>query len=510
MTTWKKRLAPAVVCALLFVALVASTASAMVPLFATQNAHSGAIPKYVFLFIGDGMSFPQIASAEMYLGKKANLTDLVGGGGIEQLAFTQLPIAGAAMTLDATSFIPDSASTATSIASGYKTLSGVLNMDISKTIKYTPISETLKAQGYKVGIVSSVPLNHATPAAFYAKVDSRSKNYEISLQAAASGFDYFAGGYFMDPQDKGATKTHVYDVFKKAGYKVANSKADILNLNKSSGKVLAVSPNLAVDGQSLPYEIDRKPGELSLADFVKKGIDVLDNDKGFFMMVEGGKIDWAAHANDGASSIHDTIALDNAVQEALWFASAHPTETLIVVTGDHECGGMSIGYAGTGYDTAFNKLDKVSMSFEAFDATVAAPYVASHTSETAKLSDLAQNIKQAFGLLMPSDVDAKHYPEMVLTTGEIVKLEAALAKQMLPASQRNYTADEQIMYGTYQPLSVTLTHLLNNKAGLTFSSYSHTALPVPVYAYGPGQELFNGYYDNTNIYHKLADILNLK
>jgi alkaline phosphatase len=98
---------------------------------------------------------------------------------------------------------------------------------------------------------------------------------------------------------------------------------------------------------------------------------------------------------------------------------------------------------------------------------------------------------------------------MVLSDNEIAKLEAALAKQMLLSSERNYTADEQIMYGTYQPLSVTLTHILNNKAGMTFSSYSHTALPVPVYAYGLGQELFDGYYDNTDINHKLAAILGL-
>lgn len=509
MRNWKKHLAPVTACVLLLVALLAGTASA-VTIGGSTAPYNGTAPKYVFLFIGDGMSFPQVSSAEMYLGKQANLADIVGGGGIEQLTFSQFPVSGAAMTFDATSFIPDSASTATSIASGYKTLSGVINMDISKTVKYTPISETLKSLGYKVGVVSSVPLNHATPAAFYAKVDSRSKNYEIALQAPASGFDYFAGGYFMEPQDKGATKTHIYDVFKKAGYKVATSTADILNLNNKSGKVLAVSPSLAVDGESLPYEIDREPGELSLADFVRKGIDVLDNSKGFFMMVEGGKIDWANHANDGAASIHDTIAFDSAVEQAVKFAAAHPSETLIIVTGDHECGGMSLGFAGTGYSTAFNTLQQVKMSFEVFDKQVSAPYVASHTTANAKLTDLAQEIKYAFGLLFPNDPDAKYYPQMVLTSGEISKLEAALAKQMLPAAERKYTADEQIMYGTYQPLSVTLTHVLNNKAGMTFSSYSHTALPVPVYASGVGQELFNGYYDNTNIYTKLADILGLR
>ena len=100
---------------------------------------------------------------------------------------------------------------------------------------------------------------------------------------------------------------------------------------------------------------------------MKKGIDVLDNEEGFFMMVEGGKIDWSGHANDARSNIGDVIALDEAVQVAIDFANKHPEETLIIVTGDHETGGMTIGQATTGYNTAFHILQNQNMSYVEFD-----------------------------------------------------------------------------------------------------------------------------------------------
>jgi alkaline phosphatase len=382
-------------------------------------------------------------------------------------------------------------------------------MDASKQVEYTPITEDLAKRGYKIGVVSSVPINHATPAAFYSKVASRDEYYNIALQLANSGFDYFGGGGFLSPT--GDNQAHIYDVLKEKGYKVVDDKASINNLNNQSGKVVAVTPNPSVDGTSLPYEIDRKQGELSLADFVKKGIDVLENPNGFFMMVEGGKIDWSGHANDAAATIHDTIAFSNAVEEAIKFYHRYPEDTLIIVTGDHETGGLTIGFAGTGYSTFFEKLDKVSMSSDdIFKRVVLEDYIQEKTVETAKLSDLTAEIKNGFGLLFPTDADAKFYPEMVLTESEIQRLEEALRQSMIPSSERNYSEQEEIMYGTYDPLSVTIAHILNNKAGLHYSTYAHSGLPVPVFALGAGEELFNGFYDNTDIYAKMAAILKLK
>jgi len=108
---------------------------------------------------------------------------------------------------------------------------------------------------------------------------------------------------------------------------------------------------------SMPYEIDRAADNLFLADYTAEGIRLMNNPRGFFMMIEGGKIDWACHANDAMAAIQDTIAFDDAVAVAVDFMNEHPRRTLIVVTGDHECGGMTLGFAGTNYDTYFEVLN---------------------------------------------------------------------------------------------------------------------------------------------------------
>ena len=394
--------------------------------------------------------------------------------GGEQLSFMNFPTVGSAQTFDSTSFCPDSASTATSISTGHKTYSGVINMDTTKTVKYTTISEQLKAQlGYKIGVLTTVNLNHATPAAFYAHQSSRKNYYEIGQELIASNFDYFAGGGFLNP----------------------------------TGKVIAVDENLA-DGDAMNYDMDLTDNKWELADYVQKGIEVLNNDKGFFMMVEGGKIDWACHANDAAASINDTIALDRAVQAAYKFYEQHPADTLILVTGDHETGGLTIGYAGTNYDTYLKNLENQTLSYAKFDTE----YVASYKENKTPFSQVLADIKSNFGLVTADDADAAADPTLVLTDYEVQKLKTAYERTLKvgASSQDKMTQEEYDLYGTYEPLSVTITHILNNKSGIAFSSYSHTGLPVPVFAVGNGSTLFDGYYDNTDIYNKLAALTKVK
>ncbi|HPE94340.1 MAG TPA: alkaline phosphatase, partial [Sphaerochaeta sp.] len=317
-------------------------------------------PKYVFMFIGDGMSHVQINAAQILKGsnEKGNLS-------LKPLTFTEFPVVGLQTTFDATSFCPDSASTATSLSSGYKTHSGTIGLGIDKQMVGKTIAEQVKQQkGWKVGLVSTVTLNHATPAAYYAHVPSRNSYYDIGVQMVASGFDYFGGGAISKPDDGG--RKSIYNLLLEAGYLVTDSKSQILNLTSASGKVYAQNPRLQ-DSGSMPYAMDMNENDVSLAQFVQKGIDVLNNPEGFFMMVESGKIDWACHANDAAAEIYDLLAFDQAIAVALDFAKAHPEETLIVVTGDHETGGMTIGYAGTGYNTALDILYNQKLSYVAFD-----------------------------------------------------------------------------------------------------------------------------------------------
>lgn len=475
------------------------------PAYGAATQFNGIKPKYVFLFIGDGMSTPQVNSAQMYLGNKLK----PGSPAIEKLEFTKFPGVGSADTYDASSFIPDSASTGTSIASGYKTLDGVINMDTTKKINYEPITRKLKRDGYKIGIISTVTLNHATPAVFYANEASRNNYYSIAKQMATSGFDFFGGGYFGDPDGKKAgieKGEHIFDLAKKNGYKVVTTKKEILNLNNRTGKVLAVDPTAlnAKDGD-MAYEIDRRPDELSLADFVRKGIEVLDNPNGYFMMVESGKIDWACHANDAGTSIMETIAFNEAIKEALKVYDKYPNDTLIIVTGDHETGGMTIGFAGTNYNTFFGNLDRQHISYANFDKIVN-DYKSKTKPGSEKLEDLLPQIKQAYGLVLPTDPDAANH--LVLTEVEITRLRNALRQTMVADSN---VGQEYLLYG-YQskPLTVTCNHILNNRAGVHFSTYAHSGLAVPVYAIGQGYELFFGAYDNTDINEKMKAVTKVK
>lgn len=479
---------------------------------AAQQVESAKAPKYVFLFIGDGMSYPQFQAASDYLGALADsdytqalpsnsYDDRAGAvlDGPEALNFMNFDVAGSAVTYDSCSFAPDSASTATSIATGYKTYSGMINVDITGSTPYETIAEKLHSQkGWKVGIISSVNLNHATPAAFYAHQASRNNYYEIGEELVASGFEYFAGGGLKKVTGPDKDKTSLYDLAADAGYKVTYTQADAEAVTAADEKVILIDEHLA-DSDAMDYEMDRQDGEWALADYVEKGIEVLDNDTGFFMMCEGGKIDWACHANDAATTIHDTIAFADAVQVAIDFAAEHPDETLILVTGDHETGGLTIGFAGTDYDTYLSLLESQTISFTQFDEQ----YVASYKENKTPFEDVLADIEELFGLKASGEEGDK----LALTDYEKELLRAAYEKSVNGTASSEYEQEEYVLYGTYEPLSVTVTHIINNKSGVSFTSYSHTGLPVAVFAEGAGSAEFEGYYDNTDIYNKLADML---
>lgn len=484
-----------------YVLLACMVISAFVASFSGVSAQAeAAAPKYIFLFIGDGMSYPQFQVASDYLGQIQENDEILSGG--VPLSFMEFPVAGSATTFDSTSFAPDSASTATSIATGHKTYSGVINMDESKTIPFETIAEKLKKQqNYKIGIVSSVNLNHATPAAFYAHQPSRGNYYEIGEELVASGFEYFGGGAMIYPTGKEEDRKDIYEVMAEGGYKVVKTYADANAITAADQKVVVIGETLA-DSDALSYDLDRAEAEWSLADYVSKGIEVLNNETGFFMMVEGGKIDWACHANDAGAVIADTIALDESVKVAVEFAAQHPEDTLILVTGDHETGGLTIGFAGTAYDTYLQNLSSQKITYARYDVDYVQKYIENGTSFDEAMAD----VSELFGLTLPANAASAAQPTLVLTNSEVVDLEKAYNLSINGGTGDRESYQEYLMYGGYEPFSVTINHILNNKSGLNFSSYSHTGLPVAVFAQGIGADLFKGYYDNTDIYFKLAEL----
>ncbi len=481
----------------------------------TGNDWSGQKAKYVFMFIGDGLGLQQVNAAEVYNG---SINRTGGKPAIRKLALSGLPVQGMITTYSTNSFITDSAPAATSLASGYKTENGVIGMDPAKKRKFTTVAQMVRAKGMKVGVLTTVSLNHATPAAFYASVPSRNDYYGIGEKLIDSGFDYFAGGGLHQNTGKDKDRRNLYEIAKEKGYQVLRTREDILAA-KPDTKIIAVNPIL--DGSNaMPYDMDRTERELSLAEFTKKGIELLDNPKGFFMMVEGGKIDWACHANDAAAAILDTFAFDAAVREALAFAERHPDETLIIVVGDHETGGMSIGFAGTQYDTFFEKIAHQKESYESFDKKIVA-----FRKETEKTFEkMMPVITESFGLLTATagehaaleekakagDDAARTTLSMTLSDFELGELRTAFENSMLEKKERAKDEATFLLYGGYEPLSVKITHILNQKAGIGWTTYAHTGIPVPIFAKGLGSELFAGYYDNTDVAWKTMSILGVR
>ncbi|MGN0775206.1 MAG: alkaline phosphatase, partial [Candidatus Ventricola sp.] len=387
-------------------------------------------------------------------------------------------------------------------ATGKKTYSGMINVDITGAIPYETIAEKLHRQlGWKIGVISTVNLNHATPAAFYAHQASRNNYYEIGQELVKSGFEYFAGGGLKKPTGNNKDQTSLYELAKNAGYKVTFTQAEAEAVTAADGRVILIDEHLA-DSDAMAYEMDRADSQWALADYVAKGIEVLDNDTGFFMMCEGGKIDWACHANDAGATVSDTLALADAVQVAIDFAQEHPADTLILVTGDHETGGLTIGFAGTDYDTYLDTLTSQKISYAQFDEA----YVAGYKKNKTPFEEAMKDVEALFGLKM----NGEKMDRLALTDYELERLRTAYALAMTDYDTENYTQEQYVLYGEYNPFSVTVTHILNNKAGVDFTSFSHTGLPVAVFAQGVGAEAFGSYYDNTEIYNRLAALLEVK
>ena len=482
----------------------------------TDGGYNGKQPKYIFYFIGDGMSQPQITMAEKAINDKDFLAQFntqtcniynIGSG--YKMNVKRFKNAALATTNAENRFITCSAAAATALATGHKTTINTISKNGERTENLKTVAEMARDNGMKVGVITSVSLDHATPACFYAHEDDRNSYENIGHWLLKSDFDFFGGGNVRWDKYKDMTKEQFFDSLKIKGYTVATDLKAFNALDKNTGKIFTTIPknmDTVHDGSTLPYNIDLDiqscdDDRLVLKDFVKKAVDVLYNeDKGFFLMTEGGKIDWTDHANDAVSNVYETLALDQAIGVALDFYEQHPDETLIVFTGDHECGGLTLGFAGTHYESAFNLMKNQTISYQEFSEQNREFFKNKPTFD-----QTLEWIKKNFGLgdtaVLPlSDYELKRlktaYEEV---NNFLAKKESKLSKE-----------EKYLYYGTYDYICVTATHILDNKAGVDWASYSHTALPVPVYSSGPGSEILNGYIDNTDIPKTIMQVAGLK
>lgn len=437
--------------------------------------------KYVFFFIGDGMGVNQVNATEMYLAEKAD-----GRIGLEKLLFASFPVASFATTYSLTNSITDSAAGGTALATGSKTYNGAIGVDINKE-RLQSVAEKAKKAGRRVGITTSVSVDHATPAAFYAHQPQRSMYYEIASEIPASGFDFFAGSGFLRPEkDKdGNAVPNVIGKIEDAGYTVARG-LDEYNAKKGSAQKMVLIQDASADQASLHYAIDRQPGDLTLAQITSSAVEFLTrgSNKGFFLMVEGGKIDWSCHSNDGPTTLEEVADMDEAVKVAYEFYQKHPKETLIVISADHETGGLALG--NTDYTLHFRDLSYQTMSLDQVSRRITDLRRGHATWDDAKalLSD-------CMGL----------FSKVQLTWEQ----ERALHDAFNESFVKNNLKFEESLYARTEPLAVAARDVLNHTSRLGWTTGAHSGGYVPVFAIGAGSELFaKGKMENTDIPKNIA------
>ena len=431
--------------------------------------------KYVFYFIGDGMGANQVLAAEMYQAA------LQGQIGRVPLLMSQFPYSGQAATFSTSYGITDSAAAGTCLASGKKTDNGMIGQtpDGEPAIS---VASKLHDEGWAVGIMSSVPVDHATPAAQYAHAEKRYEYYKIGTQLTQTGFNFFGGGGFQSPVNKDdALAPNLYDLTREAGYTIVGSYEEA-KANINAEKMLLVPAkdiaNPTRGAGALPYAIDRQEGDLSLAQIVDIAIQRLSQKERFFMMAEGGKIDYSGHGNDPATNIHEVMDFDNAIKVAYQFYEQHPDETLIVVTADHETGGMALGKE--------DSFELQLLQYQTCSSDVLSQQLTRLREENgAKLTwaQVKNLLSELTGL----------YAAIELDKDEDASLQEAFKQMMRKQSS------VKTLYEDINLLAARAKAILSDKAGVGWVGENHTASAVPVFAVGVGAERFTGWMDNSEI-----------
>lgn len=435
-------------------------------------------PKYVFYFIGDGMGPNNVMAAQMYL------AELKGTIGVERLTMTTFPYSGQLSTFSTSNGITDSSAAGTCLATGSKTSNGTLGLD-DKGQPVTSIAERLHQAGWAVGLATSVSIDHATPASFYAHVPKRNQYYDIGTQLAQSGFEFFGGASFYKPVNKDNPELpNLYTLCEEngytfaRGYKEAHERMDVPRMIMiQEGEGIDIT---AGGRAQLPYAINRDSDDLTLEQLTETAISFLAaKNERFFLMVEGGSIDWANHAQDGATSIQEVIDFDRAIQRAYAFYLQHPDETLIVITADHETGGMALGNKDYTLNLQLLQYQQCSsnMLSDMLHETI-------NQDKKPAWADVKKVLTAQLGL----------YDQVPVSEEEDEKLQAVFKKML-----KGKAGDIKTLYKSLNRLSGKAVGLLNTKSKLGWTSYGHTAAPVPVYAIGVGAERFTGWKDNSEI-----------
>jgi alkaline phosphatase len=437
------------------------------PVMADEAASGRA--RSVILLISDGMGAGHQFLAERY-------ADEVLG---TETYISTMPYAAYTSTLTVNNSITDSAPAGSSLHAGGRYRNGVINVDENAMTRFT-IGHAAQQAGKSVGIVSTARITHATPASVYASVPERDMENEIAVQLLEFAPQVALGGgirHFL-PADNGGRREDGRDLvteFTDAGYTVVRTGSELNAVD------LANTDNLLglFTRSHMSYEIDRIQQELdepSLAEMTAAALAILSRDEdGFFLSVEGARIDHASHGNDSVGVLHDQLAFEEAVRVALEYQAAHP-DTLVIVTADHDCGGLVLGRDNI-FSFNVGHLEQYTCSIE---------YA---------LAQIAEDL---------SNVD-----EVLTNCGwSFTEEEQAMLEMMPLNTEPGATGNMQFdASGAANWLHYVMAYSMNRGAEIAFTSWTHTANPVMTFAQGPGAEMLTGTIHLEDIAFAMADAM---
>jgi alkaline phosphatase len=412
-------------------------------------------PHNVILMIPDGFGPASVTMARMATGAPLALDEF---------------LTGSVGTRSTDHYVTDSAAGATAYSAGIKTYNGAIAMDDDRQPVGT-ILQGARDRGMRTALVTTTRLTHATPASFAAHVTYRGMEEEIAAQMMDNRVDLLLGGGlgFFRPEPEGR-RTDGRDLVAEAsaaGYYIVQTTDQLATVRTLPLLGLFASDHLA-------YEIDRhRTDQPSLAEMTRRALELLDgHPQGFFIMIEGGRIDHAGHANDAPAHLHDILAYDDAVRVALAFARADG-RTLVVSAADHETGGLSIGRDGQyGYY----------------------PEVLLRTTASGEwMGEEARRRAEAAGDTMTVEL----LEEIILASSPIEAL-ADRDRQLLAnavESPRGWDPGQ------------TMSRILAPHALIGWTTTGHTGVDVTLHAFGPGSERLRGYMENDEVGRVLADLL---
>lgn len=451
--------------------------------------------KYVFYLIGDGMGINEVNGTEIY--------NRYTGKGPEQVNFLHFPVRTFVNTQSASTLVTGSAAAGTALATGVKTYTGAIGVDADRN-PVSSIAEWAKASGAGVGIATSVAINHATPAAFYAHATDRNSYDTISRQFINSDFvDFAAGAGFLTERSTGLDATFYEQEARGEGVKVFCGLESFGNVTTGYDRVLCLGGK---NMRELPFAIDRKEGDAALKDFVSTGIDYLYGrfaEEGFFFMIEGGKIDYAGHNDDAVACFQEINDFAEALDVVLAFSRQHPDETLVVVTSDHETGGLALGageYKMNPELLAYQTMSENELTSK-FRQTFMPPPPPQQRRGPRNVQGMAQ---QQLQWTPPTWEEVKEFLKVNLGLWDAVPVDPRSEERFFEVYQATFGAKEgesevRSLYAVNTRLVSDAVLYLNRAAGYQWSHGAHTGSPVGLYVIGVGATEFNACSDNTHI-----------